>query len=76
MKYEKCKNVKFAINSEQQCAMKNAPIKPLFLVMGSAPNVSSEGSWSDREMAAGSKLTGISIKKNRGGDYIVQIRAR
>ena len=76
LKYEKCQNVKFSMHSQQQCAMKNAPMKPLFLVMGSAPNVSSEGSWSDREMAAGSKLTGISIKESRAGSYIAQIRAR
>ena len=87
LKYEKCQNVNFSIHSQQQYAMKNAPIKALFLVMGSAPNISSLGSWSDREMAAGSKLTGISIKKGyspntiglglaRLGLSIAQIRAR
>ena len=55
-------------------------MKPLFSVMASAPNdgVSSEGSWSDREMAAGGKLTGIAIKEKeyaRGG-HIARIRAR
>ena len=46
--------------------------------MASAPNVgvSSEGSWSDREMATGSKLTGISIKESETGLSIAQIRAR
>ena len=34
------------------------------------------GEWSDREMAAGSKLTGISIKDADGYDIIAQIRAR
>ena len=32
--------------------------------------------WSDREMAAGSKLTGISIQESGGGYNIVRIRAR
>ena len=46
--------------------------------MASAPNdgVSSEGSWSDREMADGKKLTGIAIKKSEGGGMITRIRAR
>ena len=46
--------------------------------MASAPDVdvSSKGSWSDREMAAGRKLTGIAIKKSDGGYYINSIRAR
>ena len=46
--------------------------------MASAPNVgvSSEGSWSDREMAAGGKLTGIAIKMTLQYTYIDRIRAR
>jgi len=32
--------------------------------------------WSDREMATGSKLTGISIRKREDGYWIAQIRAR
>ena len=53
-------------------------MKPLSSVMASAPNddVSSEGSWSDREMAAGKKLTGIGIKKSYNGNWITRIRAR
>ena len=53
-------------------------MKPLFSVMASAPNVgvSSEGSWSDREMAAGGKLTGIAIKTSASGNSIAKIRAR
>ena len=46
--------------------------------MASAPDngVSSGGSWSDREMAAGRKITGIAVKKSESGAYIVRIRAR
>ena len=53
-------------------------MKPLFSVMASAPNdsVSSEGSWSDRKMAAGRKLTGIAIKWTLQDNYIGKIRAR
>ena len=52
-------------------------MKPLFSVMASAPNDSSEGSWSDKEMAGtGRKLTGIGIKQISNGDSIALIRAR
>ena len=51
------------------------PMKALFSVMSWALNdVSSEGSWSDRDMAAGRKLTGISIKESERS--IARIRAR
>ena len=52
-------------------------MKPLSSVMASTPNDGvSEGSWSDREMAAGRKLTGIAIKKDSSGNRIARIRAR
>ena len=56
--------------------MQTLPMKPLSSVMAQLQTRPDE--WSDREMAAGSKLTGISIKENRGGafNYIAQIRAR
>lgn len=48
----------------------------LFPVLATTPNDSSEGSWSDREMA-GRKLTGIGIKKSfYSSTYIAEIRAR
>ena len=58
--------------------MTNSDLKPSFSVMASAP----EGIWSDREMAAGRKLTGIAIKeigngkKEETGNWIARIRAR
>ena len=51
-------------------------MKPLFPVLATTPNDSSEGSWSDRKMA-GRKLTGIGIKKSSPyGSHIAEIRAR
>ena len=44
-------------------------------MLATTPNDSSEGSWSDREMA-GRKLTGIGIKQISNGDSIALIRAR
>jgi len=41
-------------------------------VMASAP----EGSFSDRKMAEGKKLTGIAIKESESGNFITRIRAR
>ena len=54
--------------------MQTLPMKPLSSVMAQLQTRPDE--WSDREMAAGSKLTGISIKEDRSGTYIAQIRAR
>ena len=54
--------------------MQTLPIKPLSSVMAQLQTRPDE--WSDREMAAGSKLTGISIKKDSIWDNIAQIRAR
>ena len=56
--------------------MQTLPMKPLSSVM--AQLQTRPGEWSDREMAAGSKLTGISIKEGQGNyfPYIAQIRAR
>ena len=54
--------------------MQTLPMKPLSSVM--AQLQTRPGEWSDREMAAGSKLTGISIKEGERGNYIAQIRAR
>ena len=54
-------------------------MNPLFSVMASVGvdvGVSSEGSWSDREMAAGRKLTGIAIKESESVYRIARIRAR
>ena len=55
-------------------------MKPLFSVMASTPDVGVSslgiGSWSDREMAVGRKLTGIAIEKEKYGNYIDRIRAR
>ena len=63
--------------------MQTLLMKPLFSVMATAPNDSSKGSWSDREMIdGGRKLTGIGIKKSSGGfiggfgTFIAEIRAR
>ena len=54
--------------------MQTLPMKPLSSVMAQLQTRPDE--WSDREMAAGSKLTGISIKEYRDGIFIAQIRAR
>ena len=54
--------------------MQTLPMKPLSSVMAQLQTRPDE--WSDREMAAGSKLTGISIKESEAGLWIVQIRAR
>ena len=54
--------------------MQTLPMKPLSSVM--AQLQTRPGEWSDREMAAGSKLTGISIKESESGLTIAQIRAR
>ena len=54
--------------------MQTLPMKPLSSVMAQLQTRPDE--WSDREMAAGSKLTGISIKENQYGNSIAQIRAR
>ena len=53
-------------------------MNPLSSVIASAPDVgvSSEGSWSDREMAAGRKLTGIAIEESDNGISIAEICAR
>ena len=55
--------------------MQTLLMKPLFSVMATAPNDSSEGSWSDGDIA-GRKLTGIGIKESSAGFYIAEIRAR
>ena len=56
--------------------MQTLLMKPFLSVMATAPNDSSRGSWSDREMIdGGRKLTGIRIKKNSDG-FIARIRAR
>ena len=49
-------------------------MKPLSSVMAQLQTRLVE--WSDRGMAAGSKLTGIAIKKSQDGYDIAQIRAR
>ena len=54
--------------------MQTLPMKPLSSVMAQLQTRPDE--WSDREMAAGSKLTGISIKESTSGIFIAQIRAR
>ena len=57
--------------------MQTLLMKPFLSVMATAPNDSSEGSWSDREMIdGGRKLTGIAIKESESGGSIAQIRAR
>ena len=64
--------------------MQTLPMKPLSSVMAQLQTRPDE--WSDREMAAGSKLTGISIKESYNrrfnsideyeGSFIARIRAR
>ena len=54
--------------------MQTLPMKPLSSVMAQLQTRPDE--WSDREMAAGSKLTGISIKESESGGFINMIRAR
>ena len=44
--------------------------------MPTAPNVAGEGTWSDRDIAEGMRLTAISVKIGRGSNYIAEIRAR
>ena len=57
--------------------MQTLLMKPFLSVMATAPNDSSEGSWSNREMIdGGRKLTGIAIKTGSGINYIAKIRAR
>ena len=48
----------------------------LFLVLATSPDAASNGSWSDRTLATGRKLTGIGIKKGCHDNYIGSIRAR
>ena len=43
--------------------------------MPTAPSVGGEGTWSDREIADGRKLTAISVKIS-DISYIAEIRAR
>ena len=57
--------------------MQTLLMKPFLSVMATAPNDSSEGSWSDREMTdGGRKLTGIGIKESSDGYSIAGIRTR
>ena len=44
--------------------------------MPMAPSVGGEGTWSDRDIAEGRKLTAISVKIRTGGNFITEIRAR
>ena len=44
--------------------------------MPTAPIVSGEGTWSDRDIAEGMKLTAISVKIATNGNFIAKIRAR
>ena len=41
-----------------------------------APSVGGEGTWTDRDIADGRKLTAISVKMSASGGHIVKIRAR
>ena len=45
--------------------------------MPTAPSVGGEGTWSDRDIAEGRKLTAIGVKKIQlSGRWIAKIRAR
>ena len=44
--------------------------------MPTTPKVSGEGTWSDRDIAEGMKLTAISVKIATNGNFIAKIRAR
>ena len=43
--------------------------------MPTTPKVGGEGTWSDRDIAVGRKLTAINVKITRD-NYIAKIRAR
>ena len=45
-------------------------------VIATAPSSGDNGTWSDRKLAAGKKLVGISVKMNKDGNSICKIRAR
>ena len=44
--------------------------------MPTAASVGGEGTWSDRDIAEGMKLTAISVKIATNGNFIAKIRAR
>ena len=44
--------------------------------MPTAASVGGEGTWSDRDIAEGRKLTAISVKISNTDDDITKIRAR
>ena len=49
---------------------------PFSSVMPTAPSVGGEGTWSDRDIAEGRKLTAISVKISTTGVTMAEIRSR